>query len=114
MSFIQSVLAQEQERRGLVVQCNFNECGFADIIQQVRVVIDAAITIATYAFAFAIVIAGIWYVLTPLNLENNKKAKNVFKGALLGFFITLAAYAIVAFVFSILGVQDAFKSPFVF
>jgi hypothetical protein len=85
-----------------------NTCDFNDAMILINNVITfLLITMATPLFALIIIYVAWLYLSAGGNTENVGKAKKIFKNALFGYVIALAAWLIVKTILSTLG----FKGP---
>ena len=90
----------------LVQDCTGGDgtCNFDDLMSLInRVISFVLIDLATPLFALIIVYTGWLYLSSSGNSENIGKAKKIFKNALIGYVIALAAWLIVKTILNTLG-----------
>ena len=101
----------------LVPECNIivngvmtEPCDFNYLMTLINNIISfILITLATPIFALIIIYAGWLYLSSGGSSENVSKAKHIFKNALIGYVIALAAWLIVKSILTALGFKgDSF------
>lgn len=111
------IVVEAVEFSGLVPKCNVvvdgvmtESCDFNYLMTLINKVINfLLITLATPLFALIIVYTGWLYLSAGGSSENVTKAKHIFKNALIGYVIALAAWLIVKTILTALGFKgDSF------
>lgn len=106
-------VSKELEFKGLVPICNTvvnssggycDPCDFNNVMNIINKVISyLLVVLATPLFALIIIYTGWLYLSSGGSSENVTKAKHIFKNALIGYVIALAAWLIVKTILSALG-----------
>jgi len=93
----------------LVPPCDGPNCGFNDLIQLARNIIDFLLVIAVFVGTIAIMYAGFVYVSSAGDTGKVEQAHTIFKNVLFGFIIALGAWLIVHAIISGLGAGEEYS-----